>query len=196
MDSRKTMARNTHIIGIDEAGRGPLAGPIVVAGIKMTPQLAGSVLHGIKDSKKLSPKKREQWFLRLTSHPKIEWAVARVPHTVIDRINITQAGLRGVRLVYRRLSPDGSVRARLDGGLFLPTGVPQETIIRGDERVPVIAAASIIAKVTRDRHMARLHKKYPQYRFDSHKGYGTKFHREMIRQFGQCEIHRRSFRCI
>ena len=187
------MARNTHVIGIDEAGRGPLAGPIVVAGVKMTTQLARSFLRGIKDSKKLSRKKREQWFLRLTSHPKIEWAVASVPHTVIDGINVTQAGLRGVRRVYRRLSPDRSIRALLDGGLFLPAGIAQETIIKGDERVPVIAAASIIAKVTRDRHMMRIHKKYPQYGFDRHKGYGTRLHRAMLREHGACPVHRLSF---
>jgi ribonuclease HII len=122
---------------------------------------------------------------------------------MIDRINIRRATLAGVLRVYRRLArasargdaamPD---HVMLDGGLFLPRGIPQETIIRGDEKVPVIAAASIIAKVTRDRLMRRLHKKYPEYRFDLHKGYGTALHREMIRRHGMSDIHRRSFRII
>ena len=183
----------SYIIGIDEAGRGPLAGPIVVAGVKIQPRLARTVLRGIRDSKKMSARKREQWYERITRHPKIAWAVARVSHATIDRINITQAGLRGVRRVYRRLSPDGTTPALLDGGLFLPPYIQQETIIKGDEKIPVIAAASIIAKVTRDRLMIRMHRKYPQYRFDLHKGYGTRIHCAMIRAHGQCAIHRRSF---
>ena len=183
----------SYIIGIDEAGRGPLAGPIVVAGVRIEPHLARTVLRGIRDSKKLTRLQREEWFRRITGHPKIQWASARVSHVTIDRINITQAGLRGVRRVYRRLSPDGMTPALLDGGLFLPPYIQQETIIKGDEKIPVIAAASIIAKVTRDRLMCRMHRKYPQYGFHLHKGYGTKLHRAMIREHGRCEIHRRSF---
>lgn len=193
------MTRNRYIVGIDEAGRGPLAGPVVVAGVKMTPWLAGSFLCGIRDSKKLSSKKREEWFVRLTSHPKVEWSVARVSPATIDLINIRQATLLGARRVFSRLSLDSRLSLEntqavlLDGGLFLPRGIRQRTIIKGDEKIPVIAAASIIAKVTRDRLMIRLHKKYPEYRFDRHKGYGTVLHREMIEQYGRCEMHRVSF---
>lgn len=193
-----------HIIGIDEAGRGPLAGPVVVAGVKMTPRLSRSFLRGIRDSKKLSAKQREEWYRRLTQHPKIAWAAARVSHTTIDRVNIRQAALRGARMVFTKLSLESKLSlvktplVLLDGGLFLPhhTGIRQETIIKGDEKIPVIAAASIIAKVTRDRIMRRLHKKYPAYRFDLHKGYGTKLHREMVLKYGRCEIHRKSFRIL
>ncbi|MEK7541765.1 MAG: ribonuclease HII [Patescibacteria group bacterium] len=208
--------RNTtqYILGIDEAGRGPLAGPVVVAGVRIRARgraQNAKLFEGIRDSKKLSPIQREQWYGLLTRHPAVEWAVARVSHAVIDRINIRNAALLGARRVYAKLIPayagislagQGArggapprARALLDGGLFLPhqTNVAQKTVIKGDEKIPLIAAASIIAKVTRDRLMLRLHKKYPQYGFDRHKGYGTVLHREMIAEFGQCEIHRKSF---
>ena len=186
---------NKFIIGIDEAGRGPLAGPVVVAGVCMSPRLAGRMLAGIKDSKQLSAKQRERWFTLLTAHPKIEWSVARITPAIIDRINIYQAAQLGARRVYEKLAPDKNCHALLDGSLHLPPHISHETIIKGDELIPLIAAASIIAKVTRDRMMIRAHKKYPQYRFDLHKGYGTKLHRDTIREFGQCAIHRKSFRC-
>ena len=200
------MSRNTGVytIGIDEAGRGPLAGPVVVAGVKISVNgnaRVAKLLNGIRDSKKLSPKKREEWFSFLTSHPKIEWAVARVWPAMTDRINIARAADLGAARVYTKLcaelSSAQSLAERpvlLDAGLRLPSGVPQQAIIKGDEKIPAIAAASIIAKVTRDRLMLRLHKKYPQYRFDLHKGYGTRMHREIIGKIGYSEIHRASFR--
>ena len=186
------------IIGIDEAGRGPLAGPVVVAGVRVKDKSKKikAVLDGIRDSKKLSAKKREEWFLRLTRHSDIEWAVAIVPHTVIDRINIYQASLRGARRVCAALYRGENHLVLLDGGLFLAAGISQKTIIKGDEKIPAISAASIIAKVTRDRIMMRMHKKYPQYGFDAHKGYGTRMHRAMIRLHGSCPIHRQSFRLL
>lgn len=182
------------IIGIDEAGRGPLAGPVVVAGVLMSPRLAARTLVGIKDSKQLSAKQREEWFDFLTGHACIQWAVVRVSPAVIDRINIYQAAQQGARRMYCKLAPKKDCHALLDGSLHLPPPISHETIIRGDELIPIISAASIIAKVTRDRIMLLLHKKYPAYRFDLHKGYSTALHREMIAQFGQCEIHRKSFR--
>ena len=207
------MKKDYIIIGIDEAGRGPLAGPVVVGGIKLNLKNQKSkIFKGIKDSKKLSAKQREEWFAKLTAHPKIEWAVGRVWPRVIDRINISQAANLGALRVYRRLSANNEsgtnkrirkfvknslfvdAKTLLDGGLYLPKKIPSKTIIRGDEKIPVIAAASIIAKVTRDRIMVRLHKKYPRYRFDIHKGYGTKLHRAMIKKFGRSEVHRKSFR--
>ena len=184
------------IIGIDEAGRGPLAGPVVVAGVKIrSAKTAKRLFAGIRDSKRLSPKKREEWFLRLTRHSFIEYAVARVGNHVIDRVNITRAANIAAARVYRRLSSEkGRVFAVLDGGLYLPDSIPQKTIIKGDEKIPVIAAASVIAKVTRDRIMVRLYKKFPRYRFDLHKGYGTRFHRRILRSIGRSEVHRASFR--
>lgn len=204
-------AKRKYIIGIDEAGRGPLAGPVVVAGIRLELRTKNLELRGIRDSKKLTARQREEWFRILTNHPKIEFAVAKVYPKMIDRINISQAANLGVWRVWRKLSvkkcnsrfhsknktivPEyGRGTTLLDGGLKLPRGIPHTSIIKGDERVPVISAASIIAKVTRDRIMLRLHKKYPEYRFDLHKGYGTASHREMIKKFGRSEIHRKSFR--
>ncbi len=184
------------IIGIDEAGRGPLAGPVVVAGVKIqSAKTAKRLLAGIRDSKKLSAKKRERWFSVLSSRPEIEYAVARVGPAVIDRINISRAANLAARRAHWKLSRGrGGIYALLDGGLYLPDSIPQETIIKGDEKIPLIAAASIIAKVTRDRIMLRLHKKFPQYRFDLHKGYGTRLHKEYIRRHGYSEVHRRTFR--
>lgn len=205
-----------NVIGIDEAGRGPLAGPVAVGGVMIVTsdtRQATRMLRGIRDSKQLSEKQREKWFFFLMTHPQLQCAVAFVWPRVIDRINIRNATLLGARRVYAKLSlqcPKLSLgqqqarggdwsppRALLDGGLFLPPSIcaSQQTIIKGDEKIPLIAAASIIAKVTRDRIMMRLHKKYPEYRFDLHKGYGTVLHRAMIRKYGRCEIHRKSFRC-
>lgn len=182
------------IIGIDEAGRGPLAGPVAVGGILVRRKIALRVLSGIRDSKHLTPEAREKWFRMLTTHPDFTCAVAMVSPLVIDRINIRNATLLGARRVYRKLAPDVPYAALLDGGLFLPDGIMQETIIKGDERIPLIAAASIIAKVRRDRLMRRTHKKYPQYRFDLHKGYGTKLHRMLVAYHGRSPVHRMSFR--
>lgn len=185
------------IIGIDEAGRGPLAGPVVVAGVRLesrTLNQESRIFAGIKDSKKLSPKKREEWFRVLTSHPDISWVVAKVWPKKIDQINIAKATNLGALRVYRKLASEGSCAALLDGSLYLPREIVSKTIIKGDEKIPAISAASIIAKVTRDRTMVRLHKKFPQYRFDVHKGYGTRLHRQLIGQYGYSKIHRKSFR--
>lgn len=197
------------MIGIDEAGRGPLAGPVVVAGVKINTKHKAQnakILRGIRDSKKLSVKQREAWYGFLTRHPAIEWAVARVWPKTIDRINISRAANVAAQRVCAKVCPTlsfgggkislGHMRPiLLDAGLRLPSSLPYQAIIKGDEKIPLIAAASIIAKVTRDRIMVRLHKKYPQYRFDRHKGYGTALHRAMIQKHGRCEIHRMSFRC-
>lgn len=186
----------THLIGIDEAGRGPFAGPVVVAGVRMHSKFKIKSLKfwkGIKDSKKLSSQQREQWFSILTNHPHIEYTVARVWPTVIDRINIAQAANVGAQRVYKKLSKEKSCYALLDGSLYLKRYEPHETIIKGDEKIPLISAASIIAKVTRDRIMLRLHKKFPQYRFDLHKGYGTALHLKLLRKYGYSEAHRKTF---
>jgi len=189
-----------------------LAGPVVVGGIKLKIKYQKSKFRkmfvNIRDSKKLTPRQREKWFRFLTTHPAIDWAFAKVWPKVIDRINIAKASNLGARRVYKKLNNVTSrfhsknnniVRAcrehtLLDGGLYLSPKIPHKTIIKGDEKVPMIAAASIIAKVIRDRTMLRLHKKYPQYRFDVHKGYGTKLHKDLIKKFGFSEVHRKSFK--
>jgi ribonuclease HII len=186
-----------YIIGIDEAGRGPLAGPVVVAGVSAPRTLfTKSDFVNLKDSKKLSSRQREKWFSVLTSNSKIIWAVARVRPRTIDRINIARAINLGVRRVYTALC-DAShaleTHVMLDGSLRLPHHIAHDTVIKGDEKIPVISAASIIAKVTRDRIMLRLHKKYPQYQFDLHKGYGTGTHRRLLKKFGRSDVHRQSF---
>jgi ribonuclease HII len=231
LPERISFSRPSFIIGIDEVGRGSLAGPVIVAGIKIS--AATSLKFKVKslklrDSKKLSAKQREEWFRILTANPKIEWAVAGVRAKTIDKINIAQAANLGALRVYRKLSVNKESIANkrinelqkerlrnaqiqnslirksikkslcadtvfLDGGLKLPSYIPHKVIIKGDEKIPVISAASIIAKVIRDRIMLRFHKRYPQYRFDLHKGYGTKLHRNMIQKFGRSDIHRLSF---
>lgn len=210
-----------YLIGIDEAGRGPLAGPVAVVGIKINVKRktqSVKFLKNIRDSKKLSARQREEWFRILTNHPKIDWAVAKIWPKVIDRINIARAANLGAWRVYKKLNNVTSrqslknnyftVRAGLsraqsreghtllDGGLKLPPYIMHQAIVKGDEKIPVIAAASIIAKVTRDRTMLRLHKKYPQYGFDAHKGYGTKLHQAAIKKFGRCGVHRKTFKVL
>ena len=188
--------RPTTVIGIDEVGRGALAGPVVLAAVSSRSARAWRhpKLGRIRDSKKLSPKRREHWAVYLQTHPAVSWKIARVTPRVIDRINISQAAnLAARRLVSRLALRERSYFVYLDGGLILPDGIPHETIIRGDEQVPAIAAASIIAKVWRDRFMKRLGRKFPHYKFSVHKGYGTRDHRTAILRHGFSEAHRQSF---
>ncbi len=188
----KLKIRHHYIIGIDEAGRGPIAGPLIVAGIKLPENY--KTLLPTKDSKLMTAKQRGEWFLHLTSDKNIVWAVKKISPKTIDRINIYQAAQKGAFVVYKSLENRDRCLVLLDGGLRLPKGVLQRTIVKGDQRVAAIAAASIIAKVTRDRIMFQLHKKYPSYRLDIHKGYCTKIHCDLIKQFGYSEVHRKSFR--
>lgn len=185
-------------IGIDEVGRGALAGPVVLAGVRVLGPVRWShaTLGRIRDSKKLTPRMREIWFSCLTTHPAIQWRVAKVSHSVIDRINISQAANLGAlrlvkQLVIRRTSFVTFVW--LDGGLVLPDAIPHRALVRGDERMPIIAAASIIAKVWRDRAMVRLARCIPDYGFEIHKGYGTRKHFSAIANHGPSRVHRKSF---
>lgn len=180
--------------GIDEAGRGPLAGPVSVA-LAVVPKgfrFWHPGLGKIKDCKQLSASRREEWYEYLTSHPKFTYVHTFVSHGVIDRINILKATHKGAaRLLARsRVKPDF---VWLDGSLKLPEHIPHKVVIGGDAKIPVVAAASIIAKVRRDRLMARLAKKYPDYNFEGHKGYATRIHIELIRKYGRSPIHRVSF---
>ena len=166
-----------NICGIDEAGRGPLAGPVVVAGVIM-PQ--DSMIEGVNDSKKVSEKKREKLY-DLILDEAISYSVAIIGQDVIDDINILQATKQGVTQVVEALNHINT------------KGIPYNSIIKGDAKCYNIAAASIIAKVTRDRIMREWDSIYPQYGFIQHKGYGTAKHIEAIKQYGLCPIHRRSF---
>lgn len=191
----KFMQKQRWIIGIDEVGRGPLAGPITVAAVAATGN--SKFWKNIKNSKKLSPLKREEWNKKIRR--RFIYTIASVGPMIIDRIGINKAAKLAVRRVLKKLSGSwnlkaGSCAIMLDGGLHAPKIYPrQETIIKGDERHPLIAAASIVAKVHRDAYMKRLHKKFPPYGFDRHKGYGTAFHRASLKTHGLSSVHRRSF---
>jgi len=173
-----------NICGIDEAGRGPLAGPVVIAGVIM-PQ--DSMIEGVNDSKKVSEKKREKLYDQIIEEA-ISYSVAIIGQDVIDDINILNATKAGVTQVVK---PDLIVVDALTG--INTRGIPYEPIIKGDAKCYNIAAASILAKVTRDRIMRQWDEIYPQYGFVAHKGYGTAKHIEAIKECGLCPIHRRSF---
>lgn len=176
------------ICGIDEAGRGPLAGPVCAAACILP---AGLVIEGLNDSKKLSEKRREALYGEITAKA-LAWAVCLVDETVIDEINILQATFRAMRGAVERLS----VRPELclvDGNRDPGLGLPTRTVVKGDASCASVAAASILAKVTRDRLMAAYDAQYPGYGFAVHKGYGTKAHYEAVGRLGLCPIHRRSF---
>lgn len=175
--------------GVDEAGRGPLAGP-VVAGACIIPQ--GVVLPGINDSKQLSARMRDSLFDTIQGHPDIVSAVAVVSAEIIDQVNILQATIQAMCEAVRKLrnKPD----YLLVDGLALPyPGIPCEKLIKGDSRSQCIAAASVLAKVTRDRLMEDYDIKYPEYGFAQHKGYGTQKHRDALKKWGPCPIHRKTF---
>ncbi|MFH1522699.1 MAG: ribonuclease HII [Patescibacteria group bacterium] len=183
--------------GIDEAGRGPLAGPVVAACVILGPEFrAGkSKLELVKDSKKLTAKKREELF-DVIYNEFAEVGVGICDHSTIDKINILQATFLAMKKAIGALrkKPEFII---LDGRFPIPNmSLKQKAVIRGDELVFSIAAASIIAKVTRDKIMKEMHETYPQYCFDKHKGYGTKLHIERLRQHGPSPIHRRSFKPV
>ena len=178
---------------LDEAGRGPLAGP-VVACATLFQQIPNHEFQTpkIKDSKKLTKKKREEFYKILTKHPNIRWGTGMVSEKVIDKINILEATKLAMEKAIKKLrkKPDFLI---LDGKMRLNLSIPQKSIVKADEKVFSCCAAGIIAKVTRDRIMQRLHKKYPRYRFNQHKGYPTKYHFRMLKKYGPCKIHRKTF---
>ncbi len=188
----------THIIGIDEAGRGPLAGPVAVGACMVSEDFGFSIFKNLKDSKKLSEKRREEIFREmqvLKKEGKINFSVALVSHKTIDERGISFAIREGIKGVLQKLGArPQTVKIFLDGSLKAPEEfTDQETIIKGDELVPAISLASIAAKVTRDRHMVKLAETYPEYGFEIHKGYGTKKHGEQIALHGPCDLHRKTF---
>ncbi|MBW2558507.1 MAG: ribonuclease HII [Deltaproteobacteria bacterium] len=177
------------IAGVDEAGRGPLAGPVVAAAVILP---SGYINGEIRDSKKLTPRKRENLY-KIIGDDAISIGLGVIESSAIDRINILQATLAAMKVAVSNLSPQPDY-IFIDGINNINIPIPQETIIRGDSLSVSVAAASIIAKVSRDQIMDRYHVLYPQYNFLKNKGYGTKEHREAVKEYGRCKIHRRSFR--
>lgn len=197
------------LIGIDEVGRGALAGPVTVGvvAIRATARRIGaSQKLPLRDSKKLSPHQREEWvtYMRRWKREQndIYFATCSMSHKVVDKINVAQAANRAATKALKKLLIDSAInpshtKVFLDGGLYVNKThlkFPKtETIIKGDEKIPVIALASIMAKVIRDRKLTRLHKEYPVYEFATHKGYGTKVHILAIKKYGISDIHRLTF---
>lgn len=179
----------TWIAGVDEVGRGPLAGPVIAAAC-ILPENAH--FPGLDDSKQLLPETRDALYQQLTQHPDVIYGLGEVSHEIIDQINILQATLLAMLDAIKALTilPDFLL---IDGNKAPKTEIPHETIVKGDHRSQSIAAASVIAKVTRDRQMDRWHDMYPEYGFKQHKGYATQQHLAAIAKHGPCPIHRHSF---
>jgi ribonuclease HII len=176
------------VCGVDEAGRGPLAGPVYAAAVILD---SGRPISGLRDSKKLSEKKR-LYLAEAIRENALAWAVAHAEVTEIDTINILQASLLAMQRAVEALNVQPDM-ALIDG-LHCPSlQIPAEAIVKGDDKVAQIAAASILAKTARDKEMLVLHREYPQYGFDRHKGYGTAIHLAAIRVHGACPAHRLSF---
>lgn len=186
------------LVGVDEAGRGPLAGPVAVGVVKVMADFdIRSAFPGVNDSKKLSEKKRETIYREMEERVRlgdISFCVRFSAAAVIDEIGITKSVREGVYAGVRALAPEPlGIRVLLDGLLHAPPEYEQETIIKGDALEPAISLASIAAKVERDRLMQVLSLQYPGYGFETHKGYGTKKHYAALRELGVSDIHRRSF---
>jgi len=177
------------IYGVDEAGRGPLAGAVYAACVTLDPQY---VIAGLADSKKLAEQKRETLAKEIKHHA-ISWSVASASVAEIDQLNILKASLLAMKRAIEKISPPENALILIDGIHTPRLSYEVQTIIRGDESVAAISAASILAKTTRDAEMLRLHTYYPMYGFDRHKGYPTKMHLAAIQRYGICSEHRRSF---
>ncbi len=178
----------TAVCGIDEAGRGPLAGPVCAAAV-LLPE--GLVIDGLNDSKKLSEKKRELLFPVIQENA-LAFGIGFADEKEIDEINILQATFLAMHRAFDAMQRRCDY-VLVDGNRMPPMPVPGETVVKGDAKSPSIAAASILAKVSRDRVMLEYAKQYPEYQFEKHKGYGTKAHVEALRAFGPSPIHRRTF---
>lgn len=176
------------ICGVDEAGRGPLAGPVCAAAVILP---KGLVIPGLNDSKKLSDKRRRELF-PIIQQEAVSFGIAFASQEEIDEINILQATFLAMRRAMKQLNPQPEF-ALIDGNRETDFGVPCKTVIKGDSLSANIAAASVLAKVTRDNWMMEAAEKYPGYGFEIHKGYGTKAHYAALEKLGPCPIHRRSF---
>ncbi|MBP3703970.1 MAG: ribonuclease HII [Clostridia bacterium] len=178
----------TAVCGIDEAGRGPLAGPVYAAAVWLPEGLA---IEGLNDSKKLSEKKREALFDVICENA-VAYGIGFADEKEIDEINILQATYLAMRRAFDNMQQKCDY-VLVDGNRMPPMPVPGETIVKGDAKSPSIAAASILAKVSRDRVMLEYAKQYPEYEFEKHKGYGTKAHTAALLDHGPCPIHRKTF---
>lgn len=179
------------VAGVDEAGRGPLAGPVYAAAA-IFPK--GIVIDGVNDSKKLSEKRREELFDIIIENA-LAYSIASVDEKEIDRINILNASMKAFKLALDGLTVKADF-ALLDGNRAPELDIPYETVVKGDAKVQAIAAASILAKVSRDRYICEMDKLYPQYGFAKHKGYPTKEHKEAVAVFGPSPIHRLTFKGV
>lgn len=176
------------ICGVDEAGRGPLAGPVCAAAVILP---VGAVIPGLDDSKKLTEKKREALY-DVIKETAVSYGIAFASEKEIDEMNILNATFLAMKRAVEKLGVKPDL-ALIDGNKKPHTGINEVTVIKGDGKSMSIAAASVLAKVTRDRYMIELDKKYPQYEFKKHKGYGTKLHYEKILEYGISDVHRKTF---
>jgi len=186
------------IAGLDEAGRGPLAGPVVAACVACDCRFSPpkELLTQVNDSKKLSPKKRNELFLLLMENANLQIGIGSSSHQEIDRLNIFQATFLAMRRAVAavKLKPKFLL---IDGRFIIPRlAIPQKAVVKGDGKHFLIAAASIVAKVTRDKIMLDWHRQFPEYNFCSHKGYGTKEHLQQLKKNGPCAIHRQTFQPV
>ena len=176
------------ICGVDEAGRGPLAGPVCAAAVILPEHLQ---IPGLNDSKKLTDKKRRELFT-IIQEQAVAWGIGLASETEIDEINILQATFLAMRRALEQLNARPEI-ALIDGNRETDFGLPVKTVVKGDSLSANIAAASVMAKVTRDNIMTEMANQYPEYGFEIHKGYGTKAHYEALRTYGPCPIHRKTF---
>lgn len=182
----------TAVCGCDEAGAGPLAGPVYAAAVILP---VGADIPGLNDSKKLTEKKREELF-PLIQEQATAWAVASVDAGEIDRTDILSARMKAMQLAMEALGVTANfalIDGNRDKGKTAAITYPHRCIVKGDSLSASVAAASVLAKVSRDRYMVQLAEQYPQYGFEQHKGYGTKLHYERLAQYGPCPVHRRTF---
>jgi len=195
------------IVGLDEVGIGPLCGPVTTAAVIINSKFQikdknfKEILKNARDSKKLSEKQREKIFKLIQKCPDIKFTISSVGPKTIDKINISEATKKAMRNCLNKILPKRNLKKTLiliDGNRILDKNlkISQKAIIKGDNKIFSIALASIIAKVTRDRKMEKLSLQYPEYYFHQHKGYGTKLHKKLIKKYGPCKIHRKSYRPI
>jgi len=187
----------SYVVGIDEAGRGPLAGPVAVGAVSIPLDFNKNFFKSIRDSKKLSSSDRDLWFdlaLEARKSGVLNFAVSLVSEKVIDSKGISYAIKLGIKRCLASLKVPEDSQVFLDGGIKAPIEFRHQlTVVKGDEKIPIVSLASIVAKVIRDRKMVKLSKKFPEFDFHMHKGYGTSVHRQALKKYGSTTIHRQSF---